>query len=47
MAEIQQLKASARPGAGKGAARAVRRLGQVPGVIYGGDKPPMSIAVGD
>lgn len=47
MAEIRELKASARPDAGKGAARAVRRLGQVPGVIYGGDKPPMSIAVSD
>ena len=47
MAEVRELKASARMGAGKGPARAVRLFGQVPGVIYGGDKPPMSISVSD
>jgi large subunit ribosomal protein L25 len=32
------MKVSARPRAGKGAARAARRDGLVPGVIYGGDE---------
>jgi large subunit ribosomal protein L25 len=39
------LKATARPGTGKGAARAVRREGRVPGVIYGDDQPPLGISV--
>ena len=33
----KEIKASARPKSGKGAARAVRREGKVPGVVYGGD----------
>ncbi len=37
MADVQQISASARPGNGKGAARAVRREGKVPGIVYGGD----------
>jgi large subunit ribosomal protein L25 len=32
---------------GKGAARAVRRSGQVPAVIYGGKQAPVSISVND
>ncbi|MGZ8390705.1 MAG: 50S ribosomal protein L25/general stress protein Ctc, partial [Rhodoplanes sp.] len=40
-----ELKATARPGTGKGAARAVRREGRVPGVIYGDDQPPLGISV--
>ena len=32
------IKATARARAGKGAARAVRREGKVPGVVYGGDQ---------
>ncbi|HWK87659.1 MAG TPA: 50S ribosomal protein L25/general stress protein Ctc [Xanthobacteraceae bacterium] len=39
------LKAIARPGVGKGAARAARRAGQVPAVIYGDKKPPVSISL--
>ncbi len=35
MANIYPLNATLRNGAGKGAARAVRRAGRVPGVIYG------------
>ena len=35
-----ELKATARPRAGKGAARQARREGKVPGVIYGDGKPP-------
>jgi large subunit ribosomal protein L25 len=45
MATVRELKATARPQAGKGAARAVRREGRVPGVIYGDHKPPLSISV--
>jgi large subunit ribosomal protein L25 len=45
MATIQQLKAMARPRGGKGAARAERRQGRVPGVIYGDSKDPITISV--
>jgi large subunit ribosomal protein L25 len=38
MAQTNEIKASARPRGGKGAARAVRREGLVPAVIYGGDE---------
>lgn len=39
------LKASARPRSGKGAARAARREGKVPGVIYGAKTEAVGIAV--
>lgn len=45
MAAKKELKAIARPGVGKGAARAARRAGNVPGVIYGDKKPPVSISL--
>ena len=45
MAEIVELKATARPRVGKGAARAVRREGKLPGVIYGDGKPAEPIAL--
>jgi large subunit ribosomal protein L25 len=45
MASAKELKVIARPRAGKGAARAVRRNGQVPGVIYGDGQPPLTISV--
>jgi ribosomal protein L25 (general stress protein Ctc) len=32
---------------GKGAARAERRAGRVPGVIYGNNQPPVTISVDD
>ena len=41
MATVKEMKATARPKAGKGAARAERRAGRVPGVIYGDNKPPL------
>src|SRR2546421_6306109 len=47
MASVKELKATARPAAGKGAARAVRRAGRVPGVIYGNNQPPVTISVDD
>lgn len=45
MATVYELKAAARPQAGKGAARAVRREGRVPGVIYGDNQPPLNISL--
>lgn len=45
MAEIKQLRATARPTAGKGAARAIRREGRVPAVIYGDKKDPVKISM--
>src|SRR5215470_12345462 len=47
MATVTQLKATARPSVGKGAARAERRAGRVPGVIYGNNQPPLPISVDD
>ncbi len=44
-ATVKEMKATARPKAGKGAARAVRRSGRVPGVIYGDNKDPLAISV--
>ena len=47
MATVKELKATARPQSGKGAARAERRAGRVPGVIYGNHQPPVTISVDD
>jgi large subunit ribosomal protein L25 len=47
MATVKELKATARPAGGKGAARAERRAGRVPGVIYGNNEPPVTISVDD
>ena len=44
-AETPVLNATARAGTGKGAARAARREGLVPGVIYGGGEDPITINV--
>lgn len=40
-----EIKATARPRAGKGAARQARREGKVPAVIYGDGQPPETIAL--
>ena len=45
MSNVVTIRASARDRAGKGAARATRREGRVPGVIYGEKQPPMLISV--
>jgi len=45
MATIREMQALARPQAGKGAARAVRRAGRIPAVIYGDNKPPLTISL--
>jgi large subunit ribosomal protein L25 len=47
MATVRELKATTRPAGGKGAARAERRAGRVPGVIYGNNQPPVTISVDD
>lgn len=45
MSAVKTLEAVARDRVGKGAARAVRRQGQIPAVIYGGGQPPQAIAI--
>ena len=45
MADIKQMSAEARPNAGKGAARAVRREGRVPAVIYGDKQEPVTVSL--
>ncbi len=45
MTAVKQIEASARAQVGKGAARAVRRQGQTPAVIYGGNTAPEAIAL--
>jgi large subunit ribosomal protein L25 len=45
MPEITSLTAETRGQVGKGAARAVRRAGRVPAVIYGDGKDPVSVSL--
>jgi large subunit ribosomal protein L25 len=45
MADATELKAQARDRVGKGAARALRREGLIPAVIYGEKQPPVGIAI--
>lgn len=45
MGQTTEIKASARPRAGQGAARAVRREGRVPAILYGNGQEPMNLAV--
>ncbi len=45
MTAVKQIEAVARDRVGKGAARAVRRQGKVPAVIYGAGQPPEAIAL--
>jgi large subunit ribosomal protein L25 len=45
MSKIVQLKAASRARAGKGASRAVRRSGLVPGVVYGDKQEPQLISL--
>ncbi len=45
MAQAVELKAQARDRVGKGAARALRREGLIPAVIYGDKKAPEAIAI--
>jgi len=43
--QVSEIKASARPRAGTGGARAIRRDGRVPAVIYGDNSEPQNVAV--
>jgi large subunit ribosomal protein L25 len=45
MATVKEISATTRLQAGKGAARAQRRAGRVPGVIYGDNQPPLNISL--
>jgi large subunit ribosomal protein L25 len=45
MSQSVDMNAEVRERAGKGAARAVRRAGRVPGVVYGGKKEPILVSV--
>ena len=45
MADIHNLAAEPKERAGKGAARAARRAGRIPGVIYGAKKAPVMITL--
>lgn len=45
MSEHLAIEARSRPTAGKGAARATRRAGFVPGIIYGGKTKPVMMSV--
>ncbi len=45
MGAAYELSATVREKVGKGAARSVRRQGMTPAVIYGGNKPPISISL--
>jgi large subunit ribosomal protein L25 len=43
--QVSEIKASARPRAGTGGARAIRREGRVPAIIYGDGSEPQTVAV--
>jgi large subunit ribosomal protein L25 len=45
MAQITSLPAARRERTGKGAARALRRQGQIPAIVYGGSEAPLDVAV--
>lgn len=45
MSETVVLKADRRDGTGTGPARALRRTGKVPGIVYGGKGEPVKVAV--
>jgi len=45
MAETNTLSVESRSISGKGSARAIRRKGQIPGIIYGDDQEPLLISM--
>lgn len=47
MSELHSIPATRREGSGTGVARAVRRQGQVPGIVYGAGIDPMQISIED
>jgi len=46
MSEVRTLQAEAKEGAGKGPARAIRRQGRVPAIVYGDGGDPAMVSVG-
>ena len=44
MTTVKEMNATVRSKSGKGAARAERRAGRVPGVIYGNNEPPLAVS---
>ena len=45
MAEVIEIKATARTGFGKGASRVTRREGRIPGIIYGDNTDPEAVTL--
>lgn len=45
MAQLSEIKASARAKSGQGGARAVRREGRIPAVLYGDGKTPQNLSL--
>src|SRR5450755_1165281 len=45
MAQVQELKAEARDGTGKGPAYQARLKGLIPGIVYGGKADPVNVNV--
>ncbi|MGD8529261.1 MAG: 50S ribosomal protein L25, partial [Methyloceanibacter sp.] len=45
MAEAIELKAWSRGRTGTGGARAIRREGRIPGIVYGGKDAPLNISL--
>jgi len=45
MATIHEIPAQSRDDEGRGASRRLRRAGQVPAIVYGGDQAPQSIQI--
>ena len=45
MSQVQELKAEAREGTGKGPAYQARLKGLIPGIVYGGKGDPVNVAV--
>src|ERR1700677_4708937 len=46
MREMQELRAEARSGTGKGPSFQVRQKGNIPGIVYGGNTDPEPVSVG-
>jgi large subunit ribosomal protein L25 len=46
MRQMQELRVEPRSGTGKGHAYRVRQQGQIPGILYGGEAAPETVAVG-
>ena len=46
MSEVRSMHAELKQGAGKGAARAIRRQDRIPGIVYGNEKEPAMVSIG-